>query len=173
MLAHPACGWSYVGRICVDPQGEELRTPGLRPFVPYAGWILEEVLDLRALVATSAAMVERRLFDGLGGFNPAFLRCQDSDLWLRLAEASPAAVVPDILVHKRVHPEDRHTNQLHVLTYMNQIYDGVLRRTRSGRIRRRCRRQRAFVNLGIVDRMRGAGQGAEAQRRHDRRPVRR
>lgn len=164
LLANPDCGWSYVGRLCVDAAGAELREPGIRPFVPCAGWILEDVLELRAMIATSAVMIDRRLFQALGGFNPALLRCQDSDLWLRLAETSPAAVVPDLLVCKRVHREDRGTDHLTVLGYMNQIYDGVVARTSSASIVRLCHRQRVRVTVAVADRLRYLGDRAGARR---------
>jgi glycosyltransferase involved in cell wall biosynthesis len=164
LLAHPECRWSYVGRVCVDEDGAELQGPEIRPFVPYGGWILEHVIDLRALIATSAVMVERRLFEEVGGFNEALLRCQDSDLWIKLAETSPAAVVPTILVKKRVHLEDRETDQLKVQGYMNRIYGDLLARNGSATIRRLCRRRRARVNLDIADGLRRAGRYAEARR---------
>ncbi len=163
LAANPECRWSYVGRICVDERGAELTRPDIRPFVPYRGWILEEVLESQALIATSAVLVQRSFFESLGAFNPVLLRCQDSDLWIRLAEASPVAVVERTLVHKRIHPADRKTSQLNVQSYMNLIYDGVLARNRSPKIRRLCRSARARVNIAIASRLSGAGQHAEAR----------
>lgn len=164
LLAHPECGWSYTGRVCVDEHGRDARVPGLRSWAPYGGWILEQVLDLRALVATSAVVIQRRLFDAVGGFNEWFARCEDFELWIRLAEASPATAVRPVLVQKRLHPEDRGTVHLDVLAYMNRIYGDLLQRTDSGAIGRLCRRQRTRVGLDIVGRYRRARRYAEARR---------
>jgi glycosyltransferase involved in cell wall biosynthesis len=164
LLAHPECRWSYVARDCVDERGQPLDVPGLRRWVPYTGWILEHVVASRALVATSATMVERRLFDAVAQFNPALRRCQDVELWIKLAEASPVTVVPTVLVKKRVYRHDRGTNLLDVQAYMNRIYGELSARTTSASVRRLCRRRRAQVNLDIAGGLRGAGRYAEARR---------
>jgi hypothetical protein len=109
-------------------------------------------------------MVERRLFEAVGGFNESLLRCQDRDLSIKLAETSPVSALAAPLVKKRVHPEQRGTQQLDVLRYMDQIYRDLLQRTTSGRLRRLCRLWRARVSLDVVHGCRGAGRYAEARR---------
>lgn len=163
LLKHPECRWSYTGRVCVDPQGREVHGGGIRPWAPYRGWILEHLLTLRALVASSAALIERRLYESVGGFDESLARCEDVDMWIKLAEASPAGVVPTVLVQKRLHPEDRGTEPLDVQDYMNRIYGGLLERTNSPAVRRLCRRLRTRVNLDIVGGCRSAGRYAEAR----------
>lgn len=163
VLAHPECGWSYTGRICIDERGRHLARLD-RPPPRHRGWILEDVLELRARFPTAAVLVERRLFEAIGGFDEALLRCQDTDLRIKLAEASPAAVVPAALVKIRVHAEARAFHQLDVLRYMHRIYGGLLARTRSPRIRRLGRRQRVRVSLEIAGGCRRAAQYADARR---------
>jgi glycosyltransferase involved in cell wall biosynthesis len=159
---HPECGWSYVADVYVDEQAREMPSLAGR-WAPYGGWILEPVLDCRARIATSAVMVEKRLFEAVGGFTEPAFPCEDLDLWIRLAEASPAAVVSLPLVKKRVHPRDHSTTHLAVQACMNRIYGDFLSRTDSARLRRRCRRQRARVNVNMVDACRWAGAHADAR----------
>lgn len=164
LRAHPQCRWSYMGRVYIDEKGREPQWPGLRRWEPYAGWIVEQVIDTRALVAMSSVMVERGLFETMGGFDESVGRCEDYDLWIKFAEASPVTVVPTFPVQKRLHPEERSSPPLDVLSHMNRIYEGLLTRTTSPRVRRLCRRQRARVSTGIVAWCRALGSHADAWR---------
>jgi glycosyltransferase involved in cell wall biosynthesis len=163
LLAHPECGWSYTGYVHMDEQGRGDQWRSDRPWVPYAGWILDNVITVQAMIAMPTVMVERRLFEAIGGFDEAVHGCEDYDLAIRLAEASPATVVPTPLAKKRQHFEDRPTNQVELLKYMNRMYSGLLARTTSSRLRRMCRRQRTRFDLRFVDRFRGAGRYREAR----------
>lgn len=50
----------------------------------------------------SSGLVERSLFDEVGGFRREFSQCADWDLWLRLSLRTPFAVVPEPLLKYRV-----------------------------------------------------------------------
>jgi glycosyltransferase involved in cell wall biosynthesis len=163
-LAHPECGWSYTGYVHMDEQGRGDRWRSDRPWVPYAGWILEDVITVQAMIAMPTIMVERRLFEAIGGFDESIHGCEDYDLAIRLAAASAVTVVPVPLAKKRQHFEDRPTSQLELLKYMNRTYTGLLARTTSSRVRRLCRRQLARFNLRFVARFRGAVRYREARR---------
>jgi len=160
--AHPECGWGYASFWYMDTQGRQTAQP--RDWQAYGGWILERVIDRRALIVTPAVIVERHVFETVAGFRESLPRCEDYDLWIRLAEASPATVVSIPLVNVRQHFDDRDWRWLDVLGYMQQIYDGLVTRTASSRIRLLCRVQQARLSLDIVGRMRGAGQYEDARR---------
>ena len=164
LLAHPECRWSYTGYVHMDEQGQGDQWRNGRPWVPYRGWIVEDLITVRAIIAIPTVMVEPRLFEAIGGFDESMHVCEDYELSLRLAEASAVTVVATTLAKKRQHFEDRPGIQVGVLHYMNRAYSGVLARTQSAQIRRLCRRQRAQFNLGIVSRFRGTGQYREARR---------
>lgn len=52
-----------------------------------------------------ATMLNRAAVQAVGGYDPAFPRVQDLDLWLRLHETGfRLANMPDVLVHYRTHP---------------------------------------------------------------------
>lgn len=164
LVAHPDCGWVYSDRLYVDGDGREIPWLNHRPWVPHGGWILEPVLDVRARIATSSVVVERSLLQAIGGFDETVWPCEDNDLWIRLAEASPAAVVAAPLIKKRIHGADRHADRLVVQSHMNRIYGGFVARAPSARLRRLGRRQRARVNLDIVGMCRRAGDYRAARR---------
>jgi len=55
-----------------------------------------------------SVMLRRDAFDAVGGFNPSYRRCEDWDLWLRIANrfsTAAFAVVPEPLVAYRQVPE--------------------------------------------------------------------
>jgi len=162
-IAHPECGWSYTAYVHMDEQGQGAEWRNDRPWMPYAGWILENVITVQAMVSMPTIMVERRVFEAIGGFDESIHGCEDYDLAIRLAAASPVTVVPVPLAKKRQHFEDRPTSQVELLKYMNRTYTGLLGRTTSARIRRLCRRQLAWFNLRFVARFRGAVQYREAR----------
>ena len=161
--ARPECGWSYTGVALVDEGGRELHPAGGRPWMARRGWILEDVVDRPALVATSSVLVRRQLFETVGGFNESLLRCHDLDLWIRLAEVSPASVVARPVTQWRQHPGNQRVGGLDVLGYRNRIYEALMERTSSPRVRRLCRRQRIRVSLDFVRGLRAAGRYAEAR----------
>lgn len=163
-LTHPDCGWSYTAYVHMDEQGRGDQWRGDRPWVPYRGWILENLITVQAIIAMPTVMVERRLFETIGGFDESMHVCEDYELSLRLAEASAVTLVPTPLAKKRQHLEERPGIQVGVLRYMNRAYAGVLTRTTSPRVRRLCRRQRMRFNLRVVGRFRGTGRYREARR---------
>jgi glycosyltransferase involved in cell wall biosynthesis len=164
LRTRPECGWSYSNFVHIDERGRETGWLGRRRWVAYGGAILEHVVQVRALIATSTVVVKRDLFEAVGGFNETLLRCEDYDLWIRLAEASPAAVVATPLVKRREHPRDRVTKLLDVLGYMHRIYGDLAARSASPKVRRLCRLARARVSVYIVGRCRRAGRYGEARR---------
>ena len=153
---HPECGGSYTGARLQNEKGRGAQWVGGR-WTPFAGWILDRVLSIPGLIVMPAVMLERRLFDGVGGFDESFPVCEDLDLWVRLAEASPATVVAEPLVNVRQHLGNRPTRSVLPLICLNRIYGRVLARTTSPRVRRLCRRQRIRVSLNLAGRLRREG----------------
>jgi len=162
LAAHPECRWSYTGAVLVDEQGQALRPVGHRRRAAERGWILEDVIDGRAPIPPTTAVVERRLFEAVGGFDELLMLGEDLDLWIKLAEASQAAVVSLPLAEIRKHPGNQRTDLLDALWCRNRIYEALLARTKSSRLRRLCRRAQVRVSLQIVGKARRAGRYAEA-----------
>jgi glycosyltransferase involved in cell wall biosynthesis len=163
LRSHPECGWSYTDAEYIDERGQEIRIPGRPRWAPCSGWILEDLIELRAGIPLPSVVVERRVIEVVGGFNEALRRREDIDLWIRLAEHSQAIAVPARLMKARHHPG----NAIGVLpeeqVWMDATFAGLLARTRSFRIRRLCWRRRALMSLYFVDRFRWAADYAVAR----------
>ena len=162
LAAHPECRWSYTGAVLVDERGQVLRPVGHRRRAAERGWILEEVIDGQAPIPPTTAVVERRLFEAVGGFDESLVLGEDLDLWIKLAEASQVTVVSLPLAEIRKHPGNQRTGPLDTLWCRNRIYEALLARTKSSRLRRLCRRAQVRVSLQIVGKVRRAGRYGEA-----------
>jgi len=66
----------------------------------YHGWIFEQCLPL-CIISASSILMEREVFDSLGGFDESFVVCEDYDLWLRMAAKYPIAYLDEKLIIKR------------------------------------------------------------------------
>jgi glycosyltransferase involved in cell wall biosynthesis len=55
----------------------------------------------RCLVSPSAVVIQRALYESLGGFDESFDVCEDYELWLRIALREPVGLVGEELVVKR------------------------------------------------------------------------
>ena len=64
------------------------------------GDIFARSLEL-CLVSPSAAMLRRKLFERMGGFDESLPACEDYDLWLRIAATMPVYFLDTPLVIKR------------------------------------------------------------------------
>lgn len=159
--AHPACRWGYTGFVYVDQRGQEIELPS-QPATH--GWIFEEVLRRRVPIPATSAVVQRQLFETVGGFDESLRVGEDLDLWIKLAEASPATVVPKPLVKMRRHPGNHRVGTLELLACRDRIYERALGRAASTHVRWLCRRERVRMSLNIVGAARRAGHYAEARR---------
>ena len=69
------------------------------------GWIFNKCLPL-CLISCSSIIMERQVFDQLGGFDEKLPVCEDYDLWLKMAARYPIGYLPEKLIIKRGgHPD--------------------------------------------------------------------
>lgn len=69
------------------------------------GWIFDKCLPL-CIISASSIVMEREVFEELGGFDESLPVCEDYDLWLRLALRYPIAYLEEKLIIKRGgHPD--------------------------------------------------------------------
>jgi glycosyltransferase involved in cell wall biosynthesis len=161
---HPECGWSYTGLAVVDEWGREIPSAGASPEPSQSGWILEAMLNGSAVAATSAVVVRRTLLDTVGWFDESLPACEEIDLFTKLAEASQVAVVPGALTLLRRHPGNEPRPRLRVLAGRNCVYDRLIARASSRRLRRVCRRSKLRFSLAHLRSLRVAGRYREARR---------
>ncbi len=100
---HPEIRWSYTGFRFIDTDGAEIDSARFRKWAPHSGWILREVLTHEASITLPSVMVERALFDEVGGFNESFDAAEDYELWVRLADSFECGVLTDALLDVRKH----------------------------------------------------------------------
>lgn len=98
------CGWQNVG--LGKGRGD--------PFIPpdYEGeGKLERFLRAAAPWPIHAALLSRRVFDAVGGFDTQLGTCMDYDLWLRVGSTRPVARVPEVLAFYRHHQSGQITSR--------------------------------------------------------------
>jgi len=100
-----ASRWVYTGWSAIDADGTPKRLGAPKPWVPYRGWITEQLLELEALIATAAVLVERDLLAEVGGFDENLAMFEHYDLWLRLAARSEVEVIDAPLTCLRSHDQ--------------------------------------------------------------------
>lgn len=66
----------------------------------YHGWIFEKCLPL-CIISCSSILMEKSVFDDLGGFDETLPVCEDYDLWLRMSLRYPIAYLDEPLIVKR------------------------------------------------------------------------
>jgi len=71
-----------------------------------SGDVFESSLEL-CLISPSAVMLERSLFDEVGGFNEKLLVCEDYDLWLRITKDYQVETLPKAYVIKNGGHDDQ------------------------------------------------------------------
>jgi hypothetical protein len=79
---------------------------GERTYFPTDATALAIALTTRGCVLKHPSILARKdALLGAGGYRPAFTMAEDYDLWLRLAERTRLANLPEVLLHYRGHPE--------------------------------------------------------------------
>jgi hypothetical protein len=103
-LLHERKRWGYGGFELIDEEMKPIpNKAGL--FHPYSGWIVKELLSTEASVNIGSLLVERLLFEEVGGFNPDsnLLFREDYELVIRLSMKSEALASKELLVKVREH----------------------------------------------------------------------
>jgi len=75
---------------------------------------IRNALDRTNCIAHPTVLMRRDVVLAAGGYRPAFVQCEDYDLWLRLSERHDLVNLPEPLLHYRRHPgqlEWRHVEQ--------------------------------------------------------------
>jgi glycosyltransferase involved in cell wall biosynthesis len=159
--ARPEAAWCYSDAEFVDDELHPIVVARPR-WIAHEGWILEQLLDLQVGIPLPTVIVEKRALDVVGGFDERLPRRHDIDLWLRIAEHAPAAVVPARLVKVRKHTGNAFGLRLHEHGYMDATFGRAAARATSAHIRWLARRRRALMSVHFIDRFRWADRPAEA-----------
>jgi glycosyltransferase involved in cell wall biosynthesis len=85
--------------------------------------LLESLYLRGGPVMMSTVVLRRHVFKELGGFTPAILKGQDTDLWLRVAAKHPIHHLPTPLVIKRVREGSVGSDMVEKVQYLRKIAD--------------------------------------------------
>lgn len=123
--AEPEAAWAYCWTELVDDRG---RPTGDRVTSPFFGQIAQPLLVTDFIASGSNPLVRRSALAEVGGFDPALVPSEDWDLWLRLADRYPVALVPELLVLYRQRPTSSSDNVWRQATVSQKIIQTYLQR---------------------------------------------
>jgi glycosyltransferase involved in cell wall biosynthesis len=98
--SRPDCAFVYGGHRIVRDDGRA-RTPGI--FRPIGENPYLALLELNLIGMHATVLYRRTCIEGAGGFDETLLKCEDYDLYLRLAQCYPVASHPAIVAEYRWH----------------------------------------------------------------------
>jgi glycosyltransferase involved in cell wall biosynthesis len=157
--------WAYGGFGMANDAGEETAIRAGR-YTPHSGWILKELLTCEASVNIGTLVVDRKLFNELGGFDtePLLNYREDYDLALRLAMKEEVSASPELLMKVREHP-GRVTNSVdNGYERSAYVYRHFMKRHPGKEWEAIARRQLAFHLAEAAVKSRRAGQLSKAAR---------
>lgn len=76
----------------------------------FGGYIFEKCLPL-CLISPSAVMIEKKLYQEMGGFDEEFIVCEDYDLWLKITSLYEVGFVEDPIIVKYGGHDDQLSHQ--------------------------------------------------------------
>jgi glycosyltransferase involved in cell wall biosynthesis len=112
----PELGIVYGDLVYVDAGGKELRRSQTAPYS------LENFLSTRTLILQPAAFFRLALARSVGGWNPDYFVC-DTEMWLRMVFRAPARKVDSFWGMRRMHPEQRNTQEAKIVASYSRMMD--------------------------------------------------
>jgi glycosyltransferase involved in cell wall biosynthesis len=152
LRARTRCRWVYTGWMGIDEAGAARPYSAPRPWVPYRGPILEQLLTLDASVATASVLVERRLLAEVGGFDEEQRLFEHYDLWLRLAAHSEVELIDQPLTCLRSHEQHYSEGGIASAASRHRLLGKMRVRAGDARIRRLVERLYAQSALDLASR---------------------
>jgi len=149
MESKPARRWSYTAVRRIDADGLEIRLRPV-PFVPYAGWVFEQVLRVDAQIGTPTVMAELAFVRELGGFDEKMRFVEDYDLWSRMALESEVAVETTPLAYIRSHAEHFTSDRVGSLSGWASLYEKMETLAPTQRLRTLCRERKGHYFLSLA-----------------------
>jgi hypothetical protein len=150
-------GLVMTGTVNIDEHGRVL---DVQPPPPDEE-IRRRLFGTNVIGGPSAALIRRRAYLDVGGFDPAFNVLADWDLWLRVLAHHPAAAAPGILNGYTVHGEGMHVQ--HTDAAVEEFERLVARHAASGQADH-LRFDRAHFMRWIAETHRRAGRRRQAAR---------
>jgi SAM-dependent methyltransferase len=117
--SHPGCAFVYGGYRMIDAQGARLndRHHHAVSAQPYRDLLRGNLIGMHATV-----MYERAKLIAAGGFDTALRRCEDYDMYLRLARTERVASHPDVIAEYRQHGENMSSDPREMVDWALRIH---------------------------------------------------
>jgi glycosyltransferase involved in cell wall biosynthesis len=149
----PECRWSYTSFRLIDEVGAPYPTadPHFGRVQGTPDGLSRRLLAHKEIITTSTLLVERSLFDEVGGFNDELRRAAEFDLVVRLSRWSPAAAIEEPVVLLRRHAGSASTDRAWVYESLARTFERYLREAPDDETRAICRRQLARHSLDLAD----------------------
>lgn len=93
---YPKTRWFYGRAKMIDEKGDELRSTPIEPYT-------HKRLRKYNFITHPSTLMERALFEEVGGFDAKLKYCMDYDLWLRAAKVCDPIHIPTLLSCFREH----------------------------------------------------------------------
>jgi len=148
LRSHRQRGWSHTAFAVIDESGEPLRGPS-RWWPAADGWILESLIKMETVIATSSLIVRRELLEQVGGFDHKQRMCEDYDLFLRIAGLTEMDGIRETLLLKRRHAEN-YTDDAVALEDRGRALEKILTVSTDRSLRTTLHRERAKVAAGLA-----------------------
>jgi glycosyltransferase involved in cell wall biosynthesis len=158
---HPDRRWSYSACGRIDAAGRHLHEQRRSERIPRDGWIFEQLLARRTVIAMPAVVATRELLAAVGGFDEELRFGEFHDLCLRLALRSPVTGIREPLCFVRAHDEHYSANRAAAFAGWMRLYEKHASRAQEANHRAICQRMRAVVALDLA-RLRRAASGRTA-----------
>jgi glycosyltransferase involved in cell wall biosynthesis len=126
LQAHPEAAMAYSWTHYIDHEGNPLY-PGRR--WRYEGDVYAALFENNFIESGSNLLIRRSALNHVGGFDPSFTCVHDWELWLRLAEHYPVALVRQVHVQYRQHPGTISSNLKGQEQFSRRVIDEAFRRT--------------------------------------------
>ena len=149
LRSHRERGWSHTAFAVIDASGELLGGARSRWWPAADGWILESLIKMETVIATSSLIVRRRLLEQVGGFDDQQRMCEDYDLFLRFAGLTEMDGIRETLLLKRRHAEN-YTDDAIALEDRGRALEKILAVSTDRSLRATLHRERAKVAAGLA-----------------------
>ncbi len=95
--------WAY-GLFEYRDENQKMIYKSPEKFAPFSGHVVKEIIMGKAGICICSLIVEKKLFDEIGGFSPHLEIKGDYEFVLRLALNAEAAITKEIILRVRDHP---------------------------------------------------------------------
>ena len=144
--------WVYGLYEYIDKNGKTIYN-SYEKFAPYAGHVVKEVLLAKTGITICSLVIEKKLFDEIGGFLPHLKTKEDYEFFLRLALKAEAAIIEKIILQIRDHPNRTYKSIAYSYEFSTSAYRSFINLKPGKEFEKLARRRIAhFLSEGSVER---------------------